>query len=139
MPQELRSSVFSDPPASCSRTLFPRPSGELFSQPSLIASVAEQVPGSTKCSPPVAVGSKASSFGRTPWLMCLRLMAVFLDPVDRSQRALAAWVLHVAAAPPEVAMPHACVFCSTLLEVGAAAGACRRCRVRAARLERLVS
>eukprot|EP00439_Symbiodinium_sp_Y106_P061427 s4257_g9.t1 len=28
--------------------------------------------------------------------------AVFLDPVDRSQRALAAWVLHVAASSPEV-------------------------------------
>ena len=65
--------------------------------------------------------------------------AVFLDPVDRSQRALAAWVLHVAAAPPEVPMPHACVFCGTLLEVGAAAGACRRCRARTTRLERLVS
>ena len=33
--------------------------------------------------------------------------AVFLDPVDRSQRALAAWVLPVAASPPEVPMPHA--------------------------------
>lgn len=46
-----RSSGFSDPPASWSRTLFPRPSGELFSQPSLIAFATEQVPGSTKCSP----------------------------------------------------------------------------------------
>ena len=68
-----RSSGFSDPPASWSLTLFPRPSGELFSQPSSIASATEQVPGSTKCSPPVAAGSKASSFGRTPWLMCPRL------------------------------------------------------------------
>ena len=52
---------------------------------------------------------------------------------------LAAWVLHVAASPPEVPMPHACVFCGTLMGVGDPAGACRNCRLRSARIERLVS
>ena len=66
-----------------------------------------------------------------------RAEAVFRDPVDRSQRALAAWVLHVAASPPEV--PHACVFYGTLLRVGDPAVACRNCRLRSARIERLVS
>ena len=108
------SSGFSDHLASWPRTLFPRPSGELFSQPSLIAFATEQVPGSTKCSPPVDAGSKVSSFWKDPLVDVPEAEAVFLDPVDPSQRALAAWVLHVAAAPPEVAMPHACVFCGCL-------------------------
>eukprot|EP00439_Symbiodinium_sp_Y106_P008264 s9076_g1.t1 len=73
-----------------------------------------QVPGSTKCSPPVDAGSKVSSFWKDPLVDVPEAEAVFLDPVDPSQRALAAWVLHVAAAPPEVAMPHACVFCGCL-------------------------
>ena len=48
--------------------------------------------------------------GELLWKDPLVDVPVFLDPVDRSQRALAAWVLHVAAAPPEVPMPHACVY-----------------------------
>ena len=137
-PSCRRNSVCSELPASRSRTSSPRPSGGLSSRLSLIASTIEQVRGSTKCSPPAAAGSKAKPFGRTPLLMC-PAEAVFLDPVDRSQRALAAWVLHVAASPPEVPMPHACVFCGTLVAVGDPAAACQNCRARSARVERLVS
>ena len=133
-----RSSGFSDHPASWSRTLFPRPSGELFSQPSLIAFATEQVPGSTMLAA-CRCWQQGELLWKDPLVDVPEAEAVFLDPVDRSQRALAAWVLHVAAAPPEVPMPHACVFCGTLLEVGAAAGACRRCRARTTSLERLVS
>ena len=101
-PSCRRSSVCSELLASKSQTLSPQPSGGLFSQLSLIVSTIEQVRGSTKCSPPAAAGNKAKPFGRTPLLMCPR-------PKQ------AAWVLHVAASPPEVPMPHACVFCGTLV------------------------
>eukprot|EP00439_Symbiodinium_sp_Y106_P030480 s6667_g3.t1 len=89
-----------------------------------------------KCSPPVAAGNKAKPFWKDPLVDVPEAEAVFLDPVDRSQRALAAWVLHVAASPPEAPMPHACVFCGTLVGVRDPAGACRNCRLRSAKIER---